>query len=74
MGVTTGNLNETIKGNIERFPADFMSYLTSDEYNSLCFQLGILKRGQQAEQKNYIMLIIVCRIKISKCVYFGYHK
>ena len=45
-GVTTSNLNKAVKRNIDRFPDDFMFQLTSDEYQSLRFQFGILKEGK----------------------------
>ncbi|MCC6544536.1 MAG: ORF6N domain-containing protein [Nitrospirae bacterium] len=48
-GVTTGNLNKTVKRNIKRFPEDFMFQLTRDEYDSLRFQFGTLKRGQHSK-------------------------
>lgn len=40
-GVTTGNLNKSVKRNIVRFPKDFMFQLTKDEFNDLIFQFGI---------------------------------
>ena len=52
-GVTTGNLNKAVKRNLDRFPADFMFQLTSEEYESLRFQFGILKRGQHAKYLPY---------------------
>ena len=33
---------------LDRFPDDFMFQLTPDEYNSLRFQFGILKKGQHS--------------------------
>jgi len=45
-GVTTGNLNEALQRNAERFPRDFMFQLTADEAEALRFQFGSLKRGQ----------------------------
>jgi len=42
-GVTTFNLNKSIKRNIERFPVDFMFQLTKEEYEILIFQNGISK-------------------------------
>jgi phage regulator Rha-like protein len=52
-GVTTGNLNKAVKRNINRFPEDFMFQLTREEYNSLRFQIGILKRGQHSKYFPY---------------------
>jgi len=48
-GVTTSNLNKAVKRNAERFPYDFMFRLTPVEYQSLRFQIGILKRGAHAK-------------------------
>lgn len=48
-GITTGNLNKAVRRNIERFPEDFMFQLSKDEYNSLRFQFGILKKGQHSK-------------------------
>lgn len=47
--VTTGNLNKAVKRNINRFPSDFMFQLNKKEYDSLRFQIGILKRGQHSK-------------------------
>ncbi len=48
-GVATGNHNNAVQRNLERFPADFMFQLTLEEAQ-MClpsrFQSGILKRGQ----------------------------
>ncbi len=48
-GVATKNLNKAVKRNARRFPSDFMFELTKDEYRSLRFQFGTLKRGQHAK-------------------------
>ena len=47
--VATGNLNKAVKRNINRFPVDFMFQLSKDEYDSLRFQIGILKRGRHSK-------------------------
>lgn len=52
-GVTTGNLNKAVKRNIDRFPDDFMFQLTPEEYESLRFHSGILKRGQHSKYLPY---------------------
>jgi len=39
-GVETRRLNEQVKRNIERFPADFMFQLTKEEYADLRIQVG----------------------------------
>jgi hypothetical protein len=46
--VTTSNLNKAVKRNIDRFPDDFMFQLTKEEADSLRFQFGTLKPGEQA--------------------------
>ena len=48
-GVTTGNLNKAVKRNIKRFPDDFMFQLSAEEYDSLRFQIGSLKRGKHSK-------------------------
>jgi len=45
-GVTTGNLNKTVRRNLERFPEDFMFQLTQEENESLIFQFGRPKEGR----------------------------
>jgi hypothetical protein len=46
-GVETFNLNKAVKRNLERFPGDFMFQLTTDEWDSLKFQIGMSKpRGR----------------------------
>ena len=40
-GVTTGSLNQAVKRNIERFPADFMFQLNRQEYENLKSQFVI---------------------------------
>ncbi len=47
-GVTTGNLNKAVRRNLDRFPPDFMFQLKKEEYESLRFQFGILKKGQHS--------------------------
>ncbi len=48
-GATTGNLNKAVRRNIERFPEDFIFQLSKDEYDSLRFQFGIIKKGQHSK-------------------------
>lgn len=45
-GVTTGNLNKTVRRNMDRFPSDFMFQLTQEEDDSLVFQFGRPKNGR----------------------------
>jgi hypothetical protein len=49
--VETRTLNQAVKRNISRFPADFMFQLTENEYNSLRSQIVILKKGRGEHQK-----------------------
>ena len=44
-GVTTGNLNKSVKRNVFRFPDDFMFQLNKDEFEILIFQNGISSWG-----------------------------
>ncbi len=44
-GVTTGNLNKSVKRNIFRFPDDFMFQLTKEEFEILIFQNGTSSWG-----------------------------
>ena len=46
-GVTTGNLNKTVRRNLDRFPEDFMFQLTQEEHNSLIFRFGRSKEGRK---------------------------
>jgi hypothetical protein len=45
-GVKTFRLNEQVKRNWKRFPADFMFQLTWEEANNSRSQIAILKQGQ----------------------------
>jgi hypothetical protein len=49
-GVTSGRLNEAVKRNIERFPADFMFQLSQEEFENLKCQFGT----SNSEQKSLI--------------------
>lgn len=42
--VATGNLNKAVKRNLKRFPSDFMFQLTTEEWESLRFQIGSLDK------------------------------
>jgi hypothetical protein len=52
-GVTTGNLNKAVRRNLDRFPPDFMIQLKKEEYESLRFQFGILKKGRHSKYLPY---------------------
>ena len=43
------SLKGQVRRNIERFPADFMFELTSQEYDGLRSQIGTLKRGEHSK-------------------------
>ena len=45
-GVETKSLKRAVRRNISRFPGDFMFELTKEEYGSLRYLVGTLKRGQ----------------------------
>ncbi len=45
-GVTTKRLNEQVRRNIRRFPADFMFQLTPEETKSLRSQIATSKKGR----------------------------
>lgn len=49
--VTTGNLNKAVKRNMKRFPEDFMFQLTTEEWEALRFQNGIIKKGRGEHTK-----------------------
>jgi hypothetical protein len=56
-GVVTGRLNEQVKRNLERFPADFMFQLTADEmdaYERSRSQFAILKKGHNIKYRPYV--------------------
>ena len=44
-GVATSQLTRQVRRNIERFPNDFLVYLSREEFNSLICQFGTSKRG-----------------------------
>ncbi|MBP6505343.1 MAG: ORF6N domain-containing protein, partial [Rhodoferax sp.] len=50
-GVETRRLNEQVKRNNARFPADFMFRLTADEFESLRSQFATLKIGRGQHRK-----------------------
>lgn len=45
-GVLTKNLNKAVQRNLSRFPKDFMFQLTTEEMESLRFQIGTSKSGR----------------------------
>jgi hypothetical protein len=50
-GVETKVLNQTVKRNLKRFPEDFMTQLTSEEYHFLKSQIVTSKTGSGGKQK-----------------------
>ena len=47
--IETKILKRAVRRNISRFPSDFMFELTREEYQSLRYQFGTLKRGEHAK-------------------------
>jgi hypothetical protein len=50
-GVSTSRLNEQVKRNRRRFPADFMFQLTRDEHEALKSQFAISKPGRGGRRR-----------------------
>jgi len=50
-GVETGALVRAVKRNLDRFPEDFIFQLSSEEWESLRRQIGILKTGRGQHRK-----------------------
>ena len=50
----TKRLKEAVRGNIERFPSDFMLELTNKEYDSLRSQIASLKNSGRGEHRKYL--------------------
>lgn len=48
-GVQTKILNKAVRRNPDRFPSDFMFRLSAEDYQSLRFQFGTLKRGHHSK-------------------------
>ena len=48
-GVETKQLKRAVRRHISRFPRDFMFELTKNEYDSLRYQFGTLKRGEHSK-------------------------
>lgn len=53
-GVETKQLKRAVRRNSERFPDDFMFELTKDEYDSLRYQFGTLKRGAHSKYLPFV--------------------
>lgn len=51
-GVETKLLNRAVKRNLDRFPKDFMFQLTQEEWDSLRFQIGTLKKAGSLRFQN----------------------
>lgn len=50
-GVTTARLNQQVRRNFAKFPADFLFQLTSNEFNSLMLQFATSKGGRGGRRK-----------------------
>jgi hypothetical protein len=50
-GVTTKRLNQQVKRNHERFPADFVFQLNAEEHEALRLQIATLKSGRGEHRK-----------------------
>jgi hypothetical protein len=50
-GVSTSALNQAVKRNLQRFPADFMWQLTAEEFDSLRSQIVTLRPGRGQHRK-----------------------
>ncbi|MBI2841786.1 MAG: ORF6N domain-containing protein [Armatimonadetes bacterium] len=50
-GVSTGQFNQAVKRNLDRFPPDFMFQLTEEEHKSLRSQIVTLKAGRGQHRK-----------------------
>lgn len=50
-GVTTARLNQQVRRNVERFPADFMFRLSLEEQESLMLQSATSKTGRDARSR-----------------------
>ena len=48
-GVETKQLKRAVRRHVSRFPRDFMFELTKNEYESLRYQFGTLKRGEHSK-------------------------
>ena len=52
--IETKAFNRAVKRNFERFPEEFMFQLSKEEYTSLRYQIGTLKRGQHSKFLPYV--------------------
>ncbi len=52
--VEVKQLKRSVNRNVKRFPSDFMFKLTKEEYDSLRYQFGTLKRGQHSKYLPYV--------------------
>lgn len=50
-GVETRRLNEQVRRNVDRFPADFMFQLSGEEYAALISQFATSKPGRGGRRK-----------------------
>ena len=50
-GVTTARLNQQVRRNLKKFPADFLFQLTSKEFETLMLQIATSKRRRGGRRK-----------------------
>ena len=54
--VETRTMNQAVKRNSKRFPADFMFRLTKEEYEALRFQIETLEQGNELLRSQNVIL------------------
>jgi phage regulator Rha-like protein len=52
--IETKTLKRAVKRNIDRFPFDFMFELSKEEYDSLRYRFGTLKKGEHSKYLPYV--------------------
>ena len=66
--VATGRLNEQVRRNTRRFPADFMFQLSREEFNRLMSQIAISKKSRGGRRKLPLVFtqegVAICREKM----------
>lgn len=50
-GVTTARLNQQVRRNLKKFPADFMFQITRSDFQCLMLQIATSKKGRGGRQK-----------------------
>ena len=62
-GISTTRLNQQVNRNLDRFPADFMFQLTSDEFRALMLQNATSKASEQTSMNKSSLVIPAERIE-----------